>query len=157
MKWKIAVALGAVAGTLAFGQMPIGHTTGTPASGTASRPAGPSDSGPDNNAQVKSIDQILNENPGLTAKLNAILPPDLNSHQACAGFKTIDQCISAIHVAHDVNIPFAGLKAQVTGKHAASLEKAVEQSGVSVNARDAVKKARKAASEDMKGISLFMQ
>jgi hypothetical protein len=152
MKWQYAVALCVVAATSAFGQQ-----GGKGGGAAAPKPAAaaPSDSGPDNSSQVKSINQILDENQVLTAKLQALLPADVNPHQACAGYKTLDQCASTIHVAHDANIPFAGLKALVTGKHSVGLEKAVGQLAPSIDAKDAVKKARKAASEDLKGISLF--
>jgi hypothetical protein len=105
--------------------------------------------------QVKSIDQLLNDYPNLTAKLQALLPAEVNPHQACEGFKTLEQCAGVIHLSKEANVPFADLKAQIAGKHSVGMEKAVEHSAPSVNAKDAVKKARKAASEDMKGVSLF--
>jgi hypothetical protein len=104
---------------------------------------------------VKSIDQVLHDDAKLSAKLKTLLPADLTPQQACSEFKTLGQCIIAIHVAQNLNLPFADLKAKTTGKGSVGLQKAIEQMAASVNAKDEAKKAKKQASEDMKGTSLF--
>jgi hypothetical protein len=153
MKLHQVAALWVLAGTLAFGQVPVKGASGSSASSSA--PSGSSDPGMTGNLQVKSPGQIVQENPQLAEKMKAMLPADIAPEDACTGYKAFDQCLSAIHLAKDSNIPFATLRAETTGKHASTLEKAAEHLAPAVNAKDAVKAARKAASEEMKGISLF--
>jgi len=143
----------AVSGVLAYGQQAHIPSGSTGAPKTTSE--GSTDTGPNVNLQVKSNNQVLQENPQLSAKLQVLLPTEITPQQACSDFKTLEQCITTIHAAHDLNISFSDLKAKTTGKHSTGLEKAVQQTSTGVNSKDAVKKAKKAASEDMKGISLF--
>jgi hypothetical protein len=104
---------------------------------------------------MKSIEQVLHDDPKLSARLQDMLPPDLTPQRACTGFKTLEQCITTIHVAQNLKLPFADLKAKTTGKGSVGLQKAIEQMAASVNAKDELKKARKQAAEDMKGTNLF--
>jgi hypothetical protein len=84
-----------------------------------------------------------------------MLPAELNPQQACGGFKTLEQCITAIHIAQNLKLPFADLKSKTTGKGSVGLQKAIEQMAASANAKEEAKKAKKQASEDMKGANLF--
>jgi hypothetical protein len=148
------VGLVALAGVMAFAQTP---THGAP---TPSQPAGNSDrpdDGPANNLQMKSIEQVLHDDARLSAKLQDLLPAETTPQQACAGFKTLEQCVTAIHVAQNLKLPFADLKARTTGKGSVGLQKAIEQMAANVNAKDELKKAKKQAADDMKGTSLFGQ
>ena len=153
MKWYQLAPVWLLAGTLALGQQPVKGSTGSGSVGSA--PAGSADPGSTGNLRVKSAGQIFQENPQLAEKVKTMLPSDIAPEQACAGYKAFDQCLSAIHLAKDINIPFPALKAETTGKHASGLEKAMEHLAPAANAKDAVKAARKAAADDMKGISLF--
>ena len=148
---RTLVVLAALASAMAFGQMKPGP--GGPASQPMSRPG--TDTGPDNNLQVKSIDQVLRDDPKLSSKLKDMLPSDLTPQQACAGFKTLEQCITTIHVAQNLKLPFADLKAKTTGKGSIGLQKAIEQMAANANAKNELKKAKKQAGEDMKGTNLF--
>lgn len=154
---KLAV-LFALASTMAYGQMRPGGGPGgggsgnpTPSAGSPSR----TDSGPTNDMQPKPIPQVLHDSPALSAKLKEMLPEDLSPEQACAGFKTVEQCVTAVHLAQNVKVPFPDLKAKTTGKGSVGMQKAIEQMAASANAKDEMKKAKKQASEDMKGINLF--
>ena len=53
----------------------------------------------------------------LTSKLQAkgLLPAGTDLKDACAGFKNLGQCVAAIHVSHNLDVPFACLKANMTG------------------------------------------
>jgi hypothetical protein len=104
---------------------------------------------------MKSIDQVLQENPKLSAKLKEMLPANQSPQQACAEFKTLEQCVTAIHVSQNLKLSFADLKTKTTGKGSVSMQKAVEQLAGGANAKDEVKKAKKQAGEDMKGVNLF--
>jgi hypothetical protein len=148
------VALVVLQSVMAFSQVPT-HGAPTP-SQPASNP-GPPEAGPTNELQMKSIDQVLHDDARLSAKLQDMLPADLSPQQACAGFKTLEQCITAIHLAQNLKLPFADLKAKTTGKGSVGLQKAIEQMVVNANAKNELKKAKKQAADDMKGTSLFGQ
>ncbi len=53
----------------------------------------------------------------LTSKLQSkgLLPAGTDLKTACSGFKNLGQCIAAIHVSHNLKIPFACLQADMTG------------------------------------------
>ena len=58
----------------------------------------------------------------LTSQLQTkgLLPKGTDLKDACAGFKNLGQCVAAIHVSHNLNIPFACLSADMTGTAPAS-------------------------------------
>jgi hypothetical protein len=151
MRLVLLVALESV---MVFAQTP---RPGVP---TPSQPAGNSgqpDAGPTNDLQMKSIDQVLHDDARLSAKLQEMLPADLSPQQACAGFKTLEQCVTAIHLSQNLKLPFADLKAKTTGKGSVGLQKAIAQMAASANAKDELKKAKKQAADDMKNTNLFGQ
>ena len=149
----VAVILAVGSAGAVWAQAPI-HGAASLNSGHVSQ-ADNRDGGPNEPGQVKSIGQILHDNPQLEQKLTALLPEGTTPEQACAGYKVLEQCVSAVHLAADLKIKFADLKAATTGKHAAGLEKAAQQLAPGSDARAAVKKARSEAAQDMKGVSLF--
>jgi hypothetical protein len=53
----------------------------------------------------------------LTSKLQSkgLLPAGIDLKDACAGFKNLGQCVAAIHVSHNLKVPFACMKADMTG------------------------------------------
>ena len=53
----------------------------------------------------------------LTSKLQSkgLLPAGTDLKDACAGFKNLGQCVAAIHVSHNLDVPFACMKANMTG------------------------------------------
>ena len=55
------------------------------------------------------------KNPKLEARLLAMLPPGSNIVDASAGFKNWGQFVAATHVSTNLGIPFADLKAAMTG------------------------------------------
>jgi len=55
------------------------------------------------------------KNPKLEARLLALLPAGTNIHDASQGFKNWGQFVAAVHVSNNLNIPFADLKARMTG------------------------------------------
>jgi hypothetical protein len=63
--------------------------------------------------------------PKVTAKLQKLLPAKTNLNEASKGFKNGTQFIEAVYVSKDLGIPFARLKARITGDHPISLETAV--------------------------------
>jgi hypothetical protein len=53
----------------------------------------------------------------LTSKLQSkgLLPAGTDLKDACAGFKNLGQCVAAIHVSHNLDVPFACMRANMTG------------------------------------------
>ena len=150
---RVAVLV-CLACALAFGQARV------PGAAGASQPARNSDrpgAGPTNELQMKSIEQVLHDDARLSGKLQDMLPAEMTPQQACAGFKTLEQCVTAIHLVQNLKLPFADLKAKTTGKGSVGLQKAIEQMAANANAKDELKKAKKQAADDMKGTSLFGQ
>jgi hypothetical protein len=148
------VVLVALESVMAFAQIP---TRGTPSPSQPASNSGRPDAGPTNELQTKSIEQVLHDDARLSAKLQDMLPADLSPQQACAGFKTLEQCVTAIHLAQNLKLSFADLKAKTTGKGSVGLQKAIEQMAANANAKDELKKAKKQAGDDMKSTNLFGQ
>jgi hypothetical protein len=67
----------------------------------------------------------LSTNATLAAHAQALRPAGTNLQTAAAGFEDARQFLLVEHVAHDLNIPFAQLKADVTGANPMSLKQAV--------------------------------
>ena len=151
MRLVVLVALESV---MTFAQMP---TPGAPSPSQPAINSSRTDAGPTNELQMKSIAQVLHDDTQLSAKLQYLLPADMRPQQACAGFKTLEQCVTAIHLAQNLKLPFADLKAKTTGKGSVGLRKAIEQMAANAKAKDELKKAKKQAADDMKGTSLFGQ
>ena len=87
-------------------------------------------------------------NTSLTAALgkSGISIPGGNLQTACSGFKTLGSCVAAMHVAQNLNVPFASLQSQMTGSGAVSLGKAIRNlGGPAVTSKKAAKKAAKTA------------
>ena len=151
MRFVVLVVLESV---MAFAQMP---NRGAPTPSQPTSNSGRPDAEPTNEMQMKSIDQVLHDDARLSAKLQDMLPAEMTPQQACAGFKTLEQCVTAIHVAQNLKLPFADLKAKTTGKGSVGLQKAIEQMAANANAKDELKKAKKQAADDMKNTNLFGQ
>jgi hypothetical protein len=67
----------------------------------------------------------LSTNATLAARAQALLPAGTSLQTAAAGFEDARQLLLVEHVAHDLNISFAQLKAEVTGATPISLKEAV--------------------------------
>ncbi|HXB22430.1 MAG TPA: hypothetical protein VNV88_13655 [Candidatus Solibacter sp.] len=96
-----------------------------------------------------SVSERLSDNTKLAGKLQSLLPAGTNLQQASQGFKNLGQFVAAVHVSHNLGIPFDQLKAKMTGPSAESLGKAIEQLKPAANAKAEAKKANKQADQDM--------
>jgi hypothetical protein len=129
--------------------MSSGHGNGM--SGDRGNSGQPGSTGSGMNA--KSPTDLLTQNTKLSSNLEKLLPQGMTAQQACAGFKNLGQCVSAIHVSHNLDIPFADLKAKLTGSGSESLGKAIGDLKPSADAKAESKKAVKQANEDIKSNS----
>jgi hypothetical protein len=95
-------------------------------------------------------------NDQLAAKLQPLLPAGTNINDAASGFKNWGQFVAAVHVSHNLNIPFADLKAKMTGAQPLSLGQAIQAlqpsttTTTSTRVRREVETAESEADEDLR-------
>jgi len=82
---------------------------------------------------------------------SGISVPGGNLQSACSGFKNLGQCVAAMHVAKNLDIPggFDALKAKTTGANAVNLGDAIQALNPQANAKGESKKASKQANHDI--------
>jgi hypothetical protein len=112
-------------------------------SGHDSTPKGPS----------VTVSQRIEKNPTLAARLQSLLPAGMTLDQAAAGFKNQGQFIAALHVSHNLSIPFADLKTAMTGTGHESLGKAIHDLKPTADATAEAHKADGEAQDDLKATS----
>lgn len=100
-------------------------------------------------SQKPSPQQLLDQNTKLTSNLQKLLPAGTTPQQACQGFKNLGQCVAAIHVSHNLGIPFSDLAGKMTGSNPESLGKTIHDLKPDANASAETKKAEKQAKTDM--------
>ncbi len=96
-------------------------------------------------AQSKVLRNI-NKNPQLVARLTPLLPSGMTLEQAADGFKNQGQFIAALNASKNLNIPFADLKAKMTGPGRESLGRAIHELRPDLDA-DASKQAATTATQ----------
>ncbi|MCU1337035.1 MAG: hypothetical protein JWO19_2616 [Bryobacterales bacterium] len=69
----------------------------------------------------------VSQNVGLSTQLKPLLPAGTTLAGAATGFRNQGQFVAALHVAHNLNIPFDQLKAKMTGTNPVSLGKAIQE------------------------------
>jgi hypothetical protein len=104
----------------------------------------------------------------LSLQLQALLPPRTSLKDACAGFKSLNDCVASLHVSHNLKLKFNCLKWDVTGAKPAGdvkscaapsndkaldLSKAIRALKPDANSRSEAKNAEKRAREDIKDAS----
>jgi len=82
---------------------------------------------------------------------SGISVPQGDLKSACSGFKNLGQCIAAMHVAKNLDIPsgFDTLKEKMTGTNAVSLGKAIQELSPNADAKAEGKKATKQANQEI--------
>jgi hypothetical protein len=106
-------------------------------------------SGHDSKSGHNSVSQKLASNTQLASKLQALLPPGTDLQAAAQGFKNLGQFVAAVHVSHNLGIPFDQLKAKMTGPGAESLGKAIHDLKPTADAKTETKKAEHQAHDDL--------
>jgi hypothetical protein len=162
---KVKFLLGTAA-TVAFMASPVfaqhGHGGGMPGGASSSmhgsdhsssdhgRPDSDHVSGHDaDHSGHNSVSQKLASNTKLAGKLQGLLPPGTNLQTAASGFKNLGQFVAAVHVSHNLGIPFDQLKAKMLGPPSESLGKAIHDLKPTANAKAETKKAESEAHQDM--------
>lgn len=108
------------------------------------------------------------ENKKLALQLQAILPPRTSLNDACLAFKSLNDCVAALHVSHNLKIRFACLKWEVTAVQSSGsasackapergkpvhLVKAIRLLKPDADAKAEAKTAERRAHEDIKDAS----
>ncbi|MGD0497433.1 MAG: hypothetical protein ABSC23_03250 [Bryobacteraceae bacterium] len=149
---------GVAGGVTGAGQGAVGGSVSGAAHGAASvtEPAagqrGPM-GGP--NGSLRSAASVA-DNAALSAHMQTLLPRGETVSHAAAGFEFQDQFTTAVHAAHNLNIPFGELKASMTGSGHASLDKAIRNLRPDLDGKDVkdnVKLAERESAYDAVGAS----
>ena len=85
---------------------------------------------------------------GGNTRLAALVPAGLTPEDACRGFKDLSECSAALHVAQNLNIPFADLKDRVTSGQ--SLGTAIHSLKPKANSKRETQRAEEQAREDLR-------
>jgi hypothetical protein len=96
------------------------------------------------------VPQKITANPALLARVQPLVPSGLTVSAAASGFKNQGQFIAALHVSRNLNIPFAQLKAEMTGADHDSLGQAIHELRPAANVKTALATARQEARADIK-------
>jgi hypothetical protein len=99
----------------------------------------------------KTPDQLLTQNTKLASNLQTLLPAGTNLQDAVSGFKNLGQFVAAVHVSHNLGIPFDQLKDRMIAGD--SLGKAVHELNPNLSNKDtkaAIKKGKQEAKSDIK-------
>jgi hypothetical protein len=107
-------------------------------------------------------------NKKLALQLQAILPPRTSLNDACLAFKSLNDCVAALHVSHNLKIKFTCLKWSITAVQSSgnasackapergkpvNLVKAIRLLKPDADAKAEAKTAEKRAHEDIKDAS----
>src|SRR5690242_8217260 len=81
----------------------------------ANRGAGTPKAGVTGGARTPDVGARLAANPGLSARIQPLLPPGTTAATAAAGFRNQGEFLAALHVSKNLGIPFQRLKTEMTG------------------------------------------
>lgn len=98
----------------------------------------------------KSPTSLLDQNTTLATNLQKLLPSGMTPQSACGGFGSLGSCVAAVHVANNLDIPFADLKTKVTGSGALSLGKAIHALKPDADAKRETRRAEGQARDDLR-------
>jgi hypothetical protein len=87
-----------------MGSMGDSHDMGTPGN------SGASSSKAAGNASGRTPGELLTQNTQLATKLTNLLPRGTDLQTAASGYKNLGQFVAAVHISHNLGIPFDHLK-----------------------------------------------
>jgi hypothetical protein len=141
------IACGSLALTPALAGQRGQHTTPAPGAAHPPTPAHPASDA--THPRPVPLPAKIAANPALVTRLQPLLPSGMTLATAATGFKNQGQFIAALHVSRNLNIPFAQLKAEMTGTDHDSLGQAIHQLQPTANAKSAIKTAEREARADI--------
>ena len=101
-------------------------------------------------AHGNKIAKQISRNTQLSAKVQALLPAGMTLKKAAKGFGSESQFLAALHVSKDLGIPFAQIRAEMTGHDHDSLTQAIRELKPTVDARAAARIAQQEAYADIR-------
>jgi hypothetical protein len=132
-------------------------TAGTTAGRPAQADQGKSDHGKDAHGArptattgTSNVGTQLSRNTQLASRLQTLFPAGTDLQKESTGFRNLGQFVAAAHVSHNLDIPWADLKARMTGDNAGNLGKAIHDLKPQANAQAEAAKAQKEANTDIK-------
>jgi hypothetical protein len=139
-----------IAATAALGLAAVAYAGGPEEQAGAAEPSpGAQSSMPSTEATMQSDPSATAQSSASTAQstgLAAIVPPGMSAQEACAGFRSVDECVATLHASQNLSIPFPDLKSRVTG--GAKLGTAIHQLKPDANVKAEVRKAEQQARSD---------
>lgn len=113
------------------------------------QPAPQTESGPVPSADPPAMAETQPASPASgNTRLAALVPAGLTPEDACRGFKDLGECSTALHVAQNLNIPFADLKDRMTSGQ--SLGTAIHAFKPKADPRREVQRAEEQARQDLR-------
>jgi hypothetical protein len=95
----------------------------------------------------------ITDNAALSSRVQTLLPNGETVSSAAAGFEDQGQFIAAAHAAHNLNIPFDQLKAQMTGTSQSSLGKAIQKLRPDLDGKDVKENVKLAGQQSSRDIA----
>ncbi len=99
-----------------------------------------------------AVPNALSKNTALEGRLQGLLPTGTNIQTAAMGFKSLGEFVAAVHVSHNLGIPFDQLRAKLTGPNSESLGHAIHDLDPNLSSKTVktdVKTADKQAKQDL--------
>ena len=128
-------------------QMPAPATPATPADTQAGRSGSQSDESPGPTPAAAAGAGHASGN----TRLATIVPPGMTTQEACNGFASVSACVASLHAAQNLSLPFADLKARLTGGQ--KLEAAIHEMRPEVDAQAEALKAEQQTKVDLRPAS----
>jgi hypothetical protein len=97
----------------------------------------------------RSVSDQLDDNAKLSSEIKDLT--GTAAQQACAGFKSLGDCVSAAHVSKNLGISFDTLRAKLVGSGAVSLGKAIHELKPDANTKSVLREASRQTKEDLHG------
>lgn len=132
---------------IAVALTPLSYGQSAPQSQT--QPAPQAEPGPAPSTDPPAAAQMPPASPAsANTRLAALVPTGLTPEDACRGFKDLGECSAALHVAQNLNIPFADLKDRMTSGQ--SLGTAIRALKPKADSRREVERAEEQARQDLR-------
>ena len=96
-----------------------------------------------------SVSEKLMDNTKLASKLQSLLPTGTDLTTASQGFKNLGQFVAAVHVSHNLDIPWDQFRAKMIGPPKESLGKTIHALKPDANSKVEANKANKQAKQDI--------
>jgi len=153
----LAATLGVATLTLAQTTDPVPQPQAGPKTQSDETPPPPSRSDPSmtttqqpisgNSSATSEPNSMAPNSAAPSTRLAAVLPQGMSAKEACKSFKTTNECVAALHAAHNLNIPFDQLQSKMAG--GTKLGAAIHELKPDADSKAEVHKAEQQARTDL--------